>query len=134
MLQTADGTASAGSDYTALSGDEAMVTFSAGATGAALSQTVSVAITDDDLDENDEMFTVSLGGLPSGVGGGGTVTVTITDDDTPTVSFTGAGGADGSRDGGHGGADGGVGYRSGNDAQHPGHDQMTARRRWGRTT
>ena len=90
MLQTADGTASAGSDYTALSGDEAMVTFSAGATGAALSQTVSVAITDDDLDENDEMFTVSLGGLPSGVGGGGTVTVTITDDDTPTVSFTGA--------------------------------------------
>ena len=90
MLQTADGTAAAGSDYTALAGDEAMVVFPSGATGAALRQTVSVAITDDDTDELDEMFTVSLGGLPSGVGGGGTVTVTITDDDTPTVSFTGA--------------------------------------------
>ena len=90
MLETSDGTAMAGSDYTALSGGSAMVTFAANTTGAALRQTVSVAISNDDVDENDETFTVSLGTLPDGVSGGGTVTVTITDDDTPTASFTGA--------------------------------------------
>ena len=90
MLETSDGTAMAGSDYTALSGGSAMVVFAANATGAALRQTVSVAISNDDVDENDETFTVSLGTLPDGVSGGGTVTVTITDDDTPTASFTGA--------------------------------------------
>ena len=86
-VMTTAGTATAGSDYTTLSMN---LTFAAGATGAALQQTVSVTILDDSVDENDETFTVSLGTLPSTVSGSGTVTVTITDDDTPTVSFTGA--------------------------------------------
>ena len=89
-VMTANGTATAGSDYTALSGGSAMVTFAADATGADLMQTVSVTIADDSADENDETFTVSLGTLPSTVSGSGTVTVTIEDNDTPTVTFTGA--------------------------------------------
>ena len=89
-VMTANGTAIAGSDYTALSGGSAMVTFAADATGADLMQTVSVTIADDSADENDETFTVSLGTLPSTVSGSGTVTVTIEDNDTPTVTFTGA--------------------------------------------
>ena len=91
-VTTTDVTARAGSDYTALSGAGAMVTFASGATGAALRQTVSVPVLVDTADEIDEAFIVSLGTLPPGVSAGGTsaVTVTITDDDTPTISFASA--------------------------------------------
>ena len=87
---TADDTAFAGHDYTAVS---SVLSFAAGATGMDLSQTVSISITDDSVDDDDEEFKVSFGGLPPGVVAGTTdeVTVTITDDDNaptlPTVSF-----------------------------------------------
>ena len=55
---TSDGTATAGTDYTTTSG---MLTFSAGTT----TQTITVSITDDTLDEDDETFTVTLSN-PSG--------------------------------------------------------------------
>ena len=50
---TSDGTADASDDYTAKSGT---LTFDAGET----SKTVSVSITDDETDESDETFTVTL--------------------------------------------------------------------------
>ena len=89
-VETANGTATAGSDYTALS--SASVTFAAGATGAGLSKTVTVTIANDGMDEADETFTVSLGTLPSGVTAGTptSVMVTITDDDVPEVTFSSA--------------------------------------------
>ena len=87
-VMTANGTAMAGQDYTALSGETVM--FTSGATGAALSQMVSVPILNDSRQEDDETFTVSLGTLPPGMSSGAlaSVTVTITDDDAPTVSFS----------------------------------------------
>ena len=81
---TADGTATAGSDYTAVSG---RLTFTQTAAGP---QTFTVQTTDDTTDEGTgETFTVTISG-PSGGGatpalGTSTVTTTITDDDaTPT--------------------------------------------------
>ena len=76
---TADGTAEAGSDYTAASGT---LTF---APGGALSQTVTVATAEDDLDEPDETFEVQLAAtlLPAGVTlGTSRATLTITDGDS----------------------------------------------------
>ena len=66
------------------------VTIAAGAT----TQTVSIDITNDDVDEADETFTVSIGDLTSvaGVDAGTsdqTVTVTITDDDVPAITISG---------------------------------------------
>ena len=89
-VMTTDGTARAGEDYTALSG--ATVVFAAGATGADLTQTVSVAILNETVAvaENDETFTVALGEPVVGVvslGAPSSVTVTITDDDAPAVNF-----------------------------------------------
>ncbi len=87
---TADGTATAGSDYTAGSGT---LTFAPGTT----SQTVTLLVADDSLFEQSESFTVTLSGavnasiatatgtgtiLDDGTGSGGT------DDDTPTLSVT----------------------------------------------
>ena len=74
---TADGTAKAGSDYTATSG---MLTFRSGEK----SKTVSISITNDSIDENNETFTVSLSD-PSGamLGSADEATVTIIDDDPP---------------------------------------------------
>ena len=86
-VMTANGTATAPGDYTALTQN---VVFAANASGAALMQTVSIAITGDDRDEVDETFTVAFGTLPAGAvtaGTPATVTVTITDDDSPAVSF-----------------------------------------------
>ena len=91
--RTADGTATAGSDYTAA---EATVTFPPGA----LTADVSVAILDDTVIESDETFTLSIiddsrnsnltylaRPLPSDEGGNGSGTVTILDDDTtPMIS------------------------------------------------
>ena len=80
---TADGTATAGSDYTSTSGS---LTFNAGDT----SKTVNVPILADTTNENNETFTFTLSSAlnaavstSSGVG-----TMTITDDDlAPTVSI-----------------------------------------------
>lgn len=74
---TADGTATAGSDYTATSGTK---TFSAGQT----SQTVSIPILNDTANEDDETFTLSISS-PSGatVGSHSSRTITIDDNDTP---------------------------------------------------
>ena len=81
-VMTMDGTASAGSDYTALTQD---VTFAIGE----MSKDISIAITDDSVVESDEMFTVSLGTLPSGLPAGSTtsVEVTIDSEDTTVVRF-----------------------------------------------
>ena len=91
--RTADGTATAGSDYTTT---EATVTFPAGA----LTADVAVLILDDTDIESDETFTLSIiddprnsnltylaGPLSYDQGGDGTGTVAILDDDTtPVVS------------------------------------------------
>ena len=76
---TADNTATAGSDYTETSGT---LTFSAGED----TQTVSVPILDDSIDEQDERFTLTLTNAANAeLGDNGetslTVTGTITDDD-----------------------------------------------------
>ena len=72
---TSDGTATAGSDYTAGSGT---LTFAAGETG----KTVTVAVTGDAVDEPNETLTVTLSNQTSGVSiTDATATGTITDDD-----------------------------------------------------
>jgi hypothetical protein len=78
---TANGTATAGSDYTAVS---QTVTFAAGDT----SKTVSVPITDDSRVESSETVLLSLSSpsAPATLGSPNTATLTITDNDTaPTV-------------------------------------------------
>ena len=82
---TANGTASAPSDYTAASGT---LTFAAGTTGP---QTITVPIKDDNIDEDEmEMFTVQLINASNATlsGGGQTLdaTVTIDDNDDPWVT------------------------------------------------
>ena len=85
--ETADGTALAGEDYPAVALTE--LEFSSGVTA----QTISVATTDDGLDEEDgETFTVTLSapGNAELAAGGETATGTIDDnDDEPKVSITG---------------------------------------------
>ena len=80
------GTASASSDYTLP--DPSSVTFDADAAGAALTQTYTLAIIDDDYDEADETIILGFGTLPANVSAGTqkTTTVTITDDDTRGIS------------------------------------------------
>ena len=78
---TADGTATAGRDYTAGNGS---LTFGAGETG----KTVSVSVTGDEVDEPDETFTVRLSSPSGATIGDGTATGTITDDDdAPAVTL-----------------------------------------------
>ena len=84
---TSDGTATAGSDYTAVS--SGTVTFAAGLTA---SQALTVTTLGDSLAEGDETFTVTLSGsnLPDGVSlGTAAATGTITDDEALTVSVAG---------------------------------------------
>ena len=81
---TADGTAKAGTDYTAKSGT---LTFTNTAAG---SQTFTVQTTEDTFDDDDETFTVTISS-PSGGGGAtpsiGTASVTTTiDDDDDAIS------------------------------------------------
>ena len=83
---TADDTATAGDDYTAVASQT--LTFAANSTQA---QTITVATRGDALAEDDETFTVTLTGasLPAGVSlGTAAATGTITDDDALTVSVT----------------------------------------------
>ena len=87
------------SDFTRASGG---LTFPAGAAGAALSRTFSVAVTDDELAEGDETFTVSLSQpsaarFPFGVSiADGTATGTIAASDAATLSISDAAGPEGS--------------------------------------
>ena len=84
---TSDVTATAGSDYTAVS--SGTVTFGAGSTA---SQTLTVTTLGDSLAEAEETFMVTLTGsnLPAGVSlGTATATGTITDDEALTVSVAG---------------------------------------------
>jgi ribosomal protein S7 len=82
--ETADGTATAGSDYLAAAGSLAW------ASGDRANKTITVPIATDALDEPNKTFTVTLS-LPTGgaiLGRPATETVTIVDDDpTPTVQF-----------------------------------------------
>ena len=89
---TVSGTATAGADYTTLSGT---VTILAGQTTA----DIDVAVLDDTLVEGSESVVVTLGSITSSNPGisidsaAGTATVTIADDDTATVSLANAGDA-----------------------------------------
>jgi uncharacterized repeat protein (TIGR01451 family) len=87
---TANGSASAGSDYTATSGT---LTWAAG-DGAG--KTITVPITSDTVDEPNETFTVTLSGVTGGAAlGTSSVTVTITDDDQPAPPPPSGGGGGG---------------------------------------
>ena len=78
---TSDGTATAGTDYTAGDGT---VTFNAGDS----SKTVSVTVAGDNVDEPNETFTVTLSNPSGATIGDGAATGTITDDDaTPKVTL-----------------------------------------------
>ena len=80
---TADGTALAGSDYTAASGT---LTFAAGDT----SKTIDVLVTDDSLGEGDEDFTVTLSSAANAGMSNGEATGTITDNEIPTLTIADA--------------------------------------------
>ncbi|MDJ1173777.1 Ig-like domain-containing protein [Roseofilum capinflatum] len=71
---TADGTATAGSDYTSINGT---LTFAAGET----SQEITVTITDDSLDETNETFTVDLSSANNATISDAQGVGTITDND-----------------------------------------------------
>ena len=76
------GTATAGTDYTAISAGT--LTFAAGETA----KTLTVSVTGDTTDEPDETVVVSLSGAANAVLGTASGTGTITDDDaTPTVTL-----------------------------------------------
>lgn len=79
---TAPGTATAGTDYTAVTGT---VTFPPGQT----SRTVSIPLVNDALDEDDETFVVNLTAPTNGTLGDGQAQGTITDDD-PLPALTAA--------------------------------------------
>ncbi|MDY0102090.1 MAG: Calx-beta domain-containing protein, partial [Lentimicrobium sp.] len=83
---TISGDATAGGDYTTLSGT---VTIPAGSTSA----TISVPVIDDDILEDDETVTITLSSITSGnsgisIGAPYIATVIISDDDVATVSIT----------------------------------------------
>ena len=83
---TSNGTATAGSDYTATSGT---LSFGPGVT----SQTISITITGDTLNENNEGFNVTLSNPTQTLGsvsitGTNPHVVTITNDDTSNFSFS----------------------------------------------
>ncbi|MEM7323774.1 MAG: Calx-beta domain-containing protein, partial [Actinomycetota bacterium] len=79
-LSTTDGTATAGSDYTAVSG--ASVTLPANT----LSVTQSITILEDTTSEPSEDFTVGISNVVGGAIADGSGTVTITDNDAPACS------------------------------------------------
>jgi hypothetical protein len=75
---TAGNTAAEGIDYASAAG---AISFLPGET----TKTVSVPVVGDTLDENDESFSVALGGVVGGTIGDGTGMGTIVDDDDPPV-------------------------------------------------
>lgn len=78
---TANGSATAGQDYTAVSDT---LSFAPGET----SKNISITILNDDLNEADETFTLTISNpTESSLGTDQILTVTITDDDTPAVSI-----------------------------------------------
>ncbi|WP_455209182.1 Calx-beta domain-containing protein [Kaarinaea lacus] len=81
--ETSDGTATAGSDFSAISGT---LTFANGVT----SQEINIPILDDMLFENDETFTLRLFNVGAGavLGALSTTTVTIVDDNDPQSPST----------------------------------------------
>src|SRR5207247_10132658 len=79
---TANGTATAGTDYVTKSGT---LTFPANSTAA---QTITVVVNGDNIDEIDESFTVNLSNPARATIANGTGTGTILDNDNPpTVAF-----------------------------------------------
>jgi len=80
---TANGTATAGSDFTAISGT---LTFNPGET----TQTLSVSLLDNTSHENTETFQLRLSSPVGAALGTATTTITIQDDDRSTVAMTGA--------------------------------------------
>ena len=83
--ETADGTAEAGEDYTAVSA--ATLTFTAGETA----KTVSVATAEDTRNEDQESFTVTLSAQTNATLGTSIATGTIDDDDgEPELRIAGA--------------------------------------------
>ena len=74
---TADGTATAGEDYAAVTNGSLMIA------GGATSGEITISITEDDADDDDETFTVTLSDPVNATIGNGTATVTITDNDEP---------------------------------------------------
>src|SRR6185436_12492369 len=76
-----NGTAAAGSDYTATNGT---LSFAAGES----TNTITIALIDDDTQENTESFRVRLLNPSNTALGLATNTVTIADDDGSTVGFT----------------------------------------------
>ena len=79
---TADGTATSGSDYTAVSSGTLTVA------AESRSASISVAVTQDTSDERAETFTVTLSGPSHATLSGATATGTIADDDLSVVSIT----------------------------------------------
>ncbi|MBI2440839.1 MAG: right-handed parallel beta-helix repeat-containing protein [Lentisphaerae bacterium] len=76
---TSDGTAAVGSDYVAQGGTLSW------ADGEAGSKTITIAITDDSLDETDETFTVTLSNATgASLGSPASAIVTIVDNDDPS--------------------------------------------------
>ena len=80
---TSDGTALAGSDYTAKSGT---LSFAPGET----SKTIEVSVTDDSLGEGNEDFKVTLSNASNASTGDDEATGTITDNETPTLTIADA--------------------------------------------
>ena len=78
-FSTADGTATAGADYTSASGT---LTFAPGEAA----KSFSVPITDDTADESAETFTVSLAQATGGATAGAGTEVTIADNDVPPTA------------------------------------------------
>ena len=77
---TADGTATAGNDYTS---DSGTLTFTPGQT----SQSIPISIFGDVIDEEDEDFTITLSGATNASIASAQATMTITDNDAaPTIS------------------------------------------------
>ena len=83
-FSTTDGTATEGADYTAATGS---LTFSP---GGALSQTISVSVTDDAVEESDETFDVTLSNPTQATLDGDATTATgmILDNDATTLSVS----------------------------------------------
>jgi YD repeat-containing protein len=81
---TANGTAVAGSDYTATAG---MLTIPSG-TASGSGPTIRVPITNDTAIESNETFKLTISNVVGATLGTATQTVTILDNDTPVVTFT----------------------------------------------